>query len=84
MTKGPLSTPFSCGVGHAPPAHGKGNNGTYDRHTTPILSKPHDVGKDGVREIFFADIPGKPMPVSTPMSKTLAQGTFAIDKMGHK
>jgi hypothetical protein len=80
MVKNGLSTPFSCGVGHAPNPHAKGNNGTYDRNTTPLLSKPHDVGKDGVKEIFFADIPGKPMPVSTPMAKTLAQGTFAVYK----
>lgn len=78
MIKNGLSTPFSCGVGHAPSARGKGNSGTYDRHTTPALSKPHDVGKDGVKEIFFANIPGAPMPVKTPMDKTLAQGTFAV------
>jgi hypothetical protein len=79
MTKNGLSTPMDCGC-TAPSPRGKGNSGTYDHHTTPVFSKPHDVGKDGVREIFFADIPGSPMPVSTPMSKTLAQGTFAIKK----
>jgi len=79
MIKNGLSTPFDCGCS-APPPRGKGNNGTYDHHTTPILSKPRDVGKDAPREIFFASVPGKPMPVSTPMAKTLAQGTFAVYK----
>ncbi len=63
MVKNGLSTPFDCGC-KAPSAHAKGNNGTYDRHTTPILSKPRDVGKDAPREIFFTDVPGSPMRVS--------------------
>ncbi len=63
MVKNGLSTPFDCDC-KAPSAHAKGNNGTYDRHTTPALSKPRDVGKDAPREIFFTDIPGSPMRVS--------------------
>ena len=61
QTKGPLSTPFYCGMGKTPSPKGTGGNpGVYDKHTTPILSKPRDVGKDAPKEIFFEDIPGQP------------------------
>lgn len=59
MQKGPLNTPFDCGC-KAPPARGRGNDGVYDHHVTPILSKPRDLGPSAPREIFFTDIAGEP------------------------
>jgi hypothetical protein len=48
----PMSAPFGS-------TSTKGTPGTYDRHETPILSKPRDTGKDAQPEKFFEELQGK-------------------------
>lgn len=36
----------------------RGTGGTYDRHETPVINKPRDVGKDAQPEKFFEQMPG--------------------------
>lgn len=69
--KAHVSTPFSA-AGTAPGL--KGNPGTYDRHRTPILDKPHSMGKDTIPLRFFESgkhLEPNPQKFKTPFGTTL-------------
>lgn len=76
MAKGKeaVTTPFQNTLASSVPSKGKGNPGTYDRHRTPILSKPHSMGKDTIPLKFFEGGPAltpNPQKFETPFNNTL-------------
>jgi hypothetical protein len=74
MAKSIINTPFECRLDEKVPSASGGNPGTYDKHRTPILSKPHSTGKDTIREKFFESgkaLEPNPEKFETPFNNTL-------------
>jgi hypothetical protein len=74
-----INTPFGSSEGTvAKTPSTKGVTGTYDKHRTPILSKPHSMGKDTIPLKFFSGdgtkigpLTPNPEKFQTPFGNTL-------------
>jgi hypothetical protein len=72
--KSAINTPFENHAYEKVPSHNSGNPGTFDKNRTPILSKPHAVGKDGISEKFYEGgkaLEPNPEKFETPFNNTL-------------
>jgi hypothetical protein len=73
-SKSAINTPFENHIYEKVPSHNSGTPGTYDKHRTPILDKPHSMGKDTISLKFFGSGPAltpNPEKFETPFNNTL-------------
>jgi hypothetical protein len=72
--KANINTPFEHTLHEKVPSSNSGNPGVFDHHTTPILSKPHSMGKDTISEKFFEGgkaLSPNPEKFETPFNNTI-------------
>lgn len=72
--KASINTPFENHLHEKVPSSNSGNPGTFDKHRTPILSKPHSMGKDTISEKFYEGgkaLDPNPEKFETPFNNTL-------------